>query len=75
MNKSPQYNQQSNCPHSVHILDFLKKKKKILRKSSKPGHGNLLLITSTVQVELSKLSFNFDDIRTYFLSKNNFRHA
>ena len=28
MNKSPQYNQQSNCPHSVHILDFLKKKKK-----------------------------------------------
>ena len=29
----------------------LKKKKKI-RKSSKPGHGNLVLITSTVQVEL-----------------------
>ena len=35
-----------------------------LRKSSKPGHGNLGLISSTVQVELSKLNFNFDDIRT-----------
>ena len=42
-------------------------KKKILRKSSKPGHGNLVLITSTVQVELSKLNFNFDDVRTFFL--------
>ena len=42
-------------------------KKKIIRKSSKPGHGNLVLIISTVQVELSKLNFNFDDIRTYFL--------
>ena len=30
-----------------------------------PGHGNLVLITSTVQVEISKL--NFDDITTYFL--------
>ena len=38
-----------------------------LRNSSKPGHGNLVLITSTVQAELSKLIFNFDDIRTYFL--------
>ena len=37
------------------------------RKSSKPGHANLILITSTVQVELSKLNFNFDGIRTYFL--------
>ena len=37
------------------------------RKSSKPGHENLVLVTSTVQVELSKLSFNSDDIRTYFL--------
>ena len=52
---------------------FFLKKKTILRKSgkpghvSKPGHGNLVLITSTLQVELSKLSFNFDDIRTYFL--------
>ena len=27
---------------------------------------NLFLITSTVQVELSKLNFNFDDIRTNF---------
>ena len=36
------------------------------RKFSKPGQRNLVLITSTVQVELSKLSFNFDDIRTYF---------
>ena len=29
--------------------------------------GILVIITSTVQVELSKLNFNFDDIRTYFL--------
>ena len=43
------------------------KKKMFLRNSSKPGHGNLVLITSTVQAELSKLIFNFDDIRTYFL--------
>ena len=32
---------------------FKKKKKEIfLRNSSKPAHGNLVLITSTVQVEL-----------------------
>ena len=43
------------------------KKKRFLRKSSKPGHGNLVLITLIVQVELWKLSFNFDDIRTNFL--------
>ena len=42
-------------------------KKGFLRKSGKPGHGNQVLITSIVQVELSKLNFNFDDIRTYFL--------
>ena len=41
--------------------------KRFLRKSRKAGHGNLLLITSPVQVELSKLNFDFDDIRTYFL--------
>ena len=40
---------------------------RVLRKSSKSGHRNLVLITSTVQVELSKLNFNFDDVRTYFL--------
>ena len=44
-----------------------KKKKRFLRKSSKAGHENLVLVTSTVQVELSKLSFNSDDIRTYVL--------
>ena len=44
-----------------------KKKNTFLRKSSKPGHGNLVLITSTIQVELSKLNFDFDDIKTYFL--------
>ena len=43
-----------------YYLFFLKKR--ILRKSSKPGHGNLVLITSTVQVELSKLKFNYDNI-------------
>ena len=41
--------------------------KSFFRKSSKPGHGNLVLITSTVQVDFSMLNFNFDDIRTYFL--------
>ena len=29
--------------------------------------GDLVLITSTVKVELSKFNFNFDDIRTNFL--------
>ena len=48
-------------------FSFLFKKKRFLRKSRKPGHQNLVLITSTVQVELSKLNYNFDDIRTYFL--------
>ena len=35
--------------------------KRFLRKSIKSGHGNLVLIASTVQVELWKLNFNFDD--------------
>ena len=51
------------CPY----FRLKKKKKRFLRKSSKPGHGNLVLITSNVQAELSKLNFNFDDIRIYFL--------
>ena len=54
------------CSYFAHISDFFKKKR-FLRKSSKTGHENLVLITSTVQVELSKLNFNFDDLRTYFL--------
>ena len=41
-------------------------RKRFLRKSSKPGHSNLVLIISTVQVELSKLNFNSDDIRMNF---------
>ena len=41
-------------------------KERFFRKSSKPGHGNLVLITSTVQVELSKLNFNFIDITNIF---------
>ena len=42
--------------------------KRFFRKSSKSRHWNLVLITSTVQVELSKFNFNFaDDMRTYFL--------
>ena len=44
-----------------------KKKRRFLKKSSKPGHENLALITSTIQTELSKLNFNFDDIRTNFV--------
>ena len=41
--------------------------KRFHRKFRKPGHGNLILIISTVEVKLSKLNFNFDDVRTYFL--------
>ena len=41
-------------------------KKRFTRKSSKPGHVNLVLIISVVQADLSKLNFNFDDIRTNF---------
>ena len=37
-----------------------------LKKDFSENHGNLVLIT-TVQVELSKFNFNFDDIRTHFL--------
>ena len=33
----------------------------------KPGYGKLVLITSTVQVELLMLNFNFDGIRINFL--------
>ena len=40
--------------------------KRFLRKSGKPGPENLVLITSTVQVELSNLNFNVDDIKTNF---------
>ena len=50
----------------VHISEFFLQKR-FLRKSSKPGHKNLVLITSPVQVELSKLNFNCDDTRTNFL--------
>ena len=55
--------------HTAHTCPYLRffLKKRWLRKSSKPGHGNLVLITSTAQGELSKLNFNFDDKRTYFL--------
>ena len=42
----------------TNISDFFFKKR-FLRKSSKPGHENLVLITSTVQAELSTLHFNF----------------
>ena len=49
---------------SAHISDFFFK---FLKKCFKHGHGNLVQITSTAQVELSKLNFNFDDIRIYFL--------
>ena len=60
-----------HCSYFARISDSFFKKRKLenafLRKCSKPGHGNLVLITSTVQVELSMLKFNFDDLRTYFL--------
>ena len=52
-----------HCSYFAHQILF---KKRFLKKSSKPGYENLVLITSTVQIELSKLNF-FDDIRTNFL--------
>ena len=54
-------------PYFRFLFYYLKKKKKFLGKISKPGHGNLVLITSTVQVELWKLECHFDDIRINFL--------
>ena len=57
---------QHHFPYFPNISDHFFKKI-FLRKSSKPGHGNLVLDTSTVQVELSKLNFNFNDTRTNFL--------
>ena len=51
-----------------------KKKKRFLRKSSKPGRGNLVLITSTVLVELWKLNFDFGYLRTNFLEVFNLRY-
>ena len=50
---------------------FFIKKKRFLRKCSKPGHGNLVLITSTAQVENSKLNFNYDDIKKLISSSFN----
>ena len=50
--------------HTLFMFQIFFFKKIFLRKSSKPGHGNLV---PTVQVELSKLNVNFDDVRTYFL--------
>ena len=54
---------------SVFLCPYFRLKKKqknkgFFKKSSKPGHGTLVLITSTVQVELWKLNINFDVIRT-----------
>ena len=39
---------------------FFRKKKTFFRKSNKPGYENLVLIILTLQIELSKLNFNFD---------------
>ena len=56
------------CPYFRYFFFFKKKKKKRFdRKSSKPGHANLVLITSTIQAEPWNLNFNFDDISTNFL--------
>ena len=51
------------------------KKKGFFKKSSKPGHENLVLITSTVQVELSTLNIKSDDIRNNFNCKFFFRFS
>ena len=53
-------------PHTSSMFQIFFFLKRFLRKSSKLGHGNLVIITSTVQVGLSKWNFNFHDIKTYF---------
>ena len=50
---------------------FLRGVDKAMHIMHKLGHGNLVLITSTVQVELSKLNFNFDDIGNIFFPSFN----
>ena len=62
----PSRNPDSITSHTSPIFQIFLKES-FLAKSSKPGHGNLVLITSTVQVELSKLNFNVDDVRINFL--------
>ena len=57
----------ASLAHTSPIFQIFLFKKRFIRKSSKPGHGSLVLITSTVRVELSQLNFNFDDIKSYFL--------
>ena len=57
-----------HCPAFQIIPDFFFTRiSDFFTKSSKLGHGNLVLITSSVQVDPWKLNFNFDDIRTNFL--------
>ena len=48
----------ASLPINLPIIQIFKKKnkKRFIKKFSKPGHGNLVLITTTVQVELSKLN-------------------
>ena len=53
--------------HTSHIFQIVFFKKRFLKKSSKPGHRNPVLTTSTVQIDPSKLNVNFDDIITNFL--------
>ena len=43
-------------PYFAHISDFILKKG-FLQKPSKPGHGNLVLITSAVQLYYNIRSF------------------
>ena len=63
-----------HCPYFAHISDFFFfEQKRFLTKSSKPKHENLVLITSTVQVKLSKINFNFDDARTNFFKFSSLR--
>ena len=49
---------------SLPIFQIILFKRRFLRKSSKPGHGNLVLIISTAQIKLSIKFFNFDIIGT-----------
>ena len=55
----------ASLPMLTPYLRIFSKKKGFSENVVNPD--NLVLTTSTVQVELSKLNLNFDDIRTYFL--------
>ena len=58
-------------PYFAHISDFILKKG-FLQKPSKPGHGNLVLITSAVQLHYNIRSFKGLCQQIIFFTLNGF---